>query len=106
MYGKKESCLDSQVCMDIICIIAKAFQCRCTRGFLARKPGKYQPCNIFSSNSTCFHGASCILKSIHIVQVLTIQDERCKYLRSMIMRFCSMNETDSTSSLRCNLTSE
>lgn len=48
-----------------------------------------ESCNILSRNSTCLHCACCILKSIHIVQVLTIQDEGCKYFRSSIMRVCS-----------------
>ena len=60
-----------------------------TWGILAKKSWQDESRYIFSCNCTCLHGAGYILKSVHIVQMLTIQNKGCEFFRSLVMRVCA-----------------
>ena len=78
-----------QFWMEVTWIICSTLEVWSTWESLTRKPQKDQPSNVLCCNSTCFHGACCILKSIQIVQIPMIQYYWCESLRSMVMRVCT-----------------
>lgn len=53
--------------------------------FGRRQPGQYKTSNIFGCYYTRLNGARCVLKSVHVIQVVPVQYKWRKFFRDLKM---------------------